>query len=141
MASAGRATWRNEHHENKFGLKQRSTPLRHRCFWWMLSDGPLDVRTDAATGVIIWTPEDCAASFTLQVLNDVGADEQSWSYVDPDPGDTDDTDTDDTASGADPEDGGGTTPPSTSSDGCGCASAPLSATVFLFLPLIAARRR
>jgi hypothetical protein len=59
-----------------------------------------------------------------------------------DTGDTDDTNTDTGTDDTETEEGGDTTPPSTSSDGCGCASAPLSATVFFFLlPLIATRRR
>jgi hypothetical protein len=119
--------------------------------WWSLVDSPLDVRTDAATGVITWTPEDCAASFTLRVDNDVGAHEQTWTLAGPEPedtgdvGHTDDTasaDSDDTASAADSEGEDDGAPASASpTKGCGCATSPLPSTIFVLLPLFAARRR
>ena len=48
-------------------------------FWWSLTDFPLGVRTNAATGAILWTPTAAGAyAFTLEVDNDSGSDQQSF---------------------------------------------------------------
>jgi hypothetical protein len=52
------------------------TPL-----WWSLTEFPVHARIDAATGALTFTPAGPGPhDFTVRVENDVGADEQSFTY-------------------------------------------------------------
>jgi hypothetical protein len=115
-------------------------------FWWSLTEGPIDVRTDAATGEISWTPNDCTASFTLQVQNDVGLDVQTWKLSNTKTTKTEETGpTQDTGHFTD----SGTTDPEneddthgeTSQNTCGCATPVPPFSLLFFVPLVALRRR
>jgi hypothetical protein len=116
--------------------------------WWSIVEGPIDVRTNAATGEISWIPEDCTASFTLRVENDVGSDSQTWQLEDSTPVDTGDTgDTSDTGSIhdsgtsdsglSDRDDETDDISPDAESESCGCGSSPLSSSMSMLLSLLA----
>ena len=139
-------------------------------FWWSITEGPIDLRTDPATGELSWVAEDCTASFTLQVENDVGADSQTWQLdapapddtgapeepedtgapEEPDDGpgsdvdDTDDTEEDDAGGAPAEESGPEAEDAATDTDKGGCSTLASSASLLAVLPMllaVSARRR
>lgn len=113
--------------------------------WWSLIEGPLDVRVEAATGAISWTPSDCTASFSLQVKNNVDVDVQAWSLThtetrdtggEEDTGRSGETAPTDTGDGGGHDVEGGAVP-----EACGCAAPVPFSSVLYILPLIVLRRR
>ena len=130
-------------------------------FWWSLTSFPVGARIDHASGVLTWTPQtDGVFSFTVQLDNDVGRDEQSFVYqvTGMDTGPVDTGEPVDTGDGAGPEDTGdsldtdngdsgdtgqsGTASDSGGADksGCGCG-APVPPTSPLLAILLAVWRR